>query len=291
MVNSSKPSEAETAILCFERWSGLTVVVHDFTGRLQPVLPPARLRHGQPLCQAVKTGPHAQTCLEWEVQRLRPLLLQEPGGRLRVCHAGFVELVVPVLLAQGLALVLFAGQRLADPELSSGLGADRDTPAATLPWAKHTAMPPTISAADAAHALEGLRQLAWRLRGLLTDFHEYQAPASAWAASPSLERRRAILGFIDQQHRRPLALSDLATHLGIGPHRTAHVVRELCAKTFVGLVTEARLRTACALLHTTDLPVPVIAERSGFGDSNHFHRLFRRHFATTPHRFRQTMDA
>ena len=48
------------------------------------------------------------------------------------------------------------------------------------------------------------------------------------------------------------------------------------------------MRIASGLLQTTDLTVPEIAARSGFGDANHFHRLFFRQFATTPHRYRQS---
>jgi AraC-like DNA-binding protein len=279
-------SEAETAIRCYERWSGLVVVVHDLTGRLAPLLPPGRIWHTQPLCKVMKTSPLNDTCTQWEIHRLRPLLAQDPVGRIQVCHAGLVELVVPVLLTQRLALVLFAGQRLAGDDLM----AEHDAPSDHAPWSKRLPLPAPIAAAEAAHALEGLRQLAARLHLWLEGHHDLQHEphgAGAWSAGPALERRRAILGFIDQHHGHALSLGDLADHLGIGPHRTAHVVRELCDKTFVELVTEARLRTACSLLLTSDLPVPEIAARSGFGDANHFHRVFRRHHGITPHRYRR----
>ena len=284
------PSEVETAIRCYERWSGLAVAVHDLTGRLAPLLPPPRRWHTRPLCQAVKTSPHDPRCVAWEITNLRPLLAQDPAGRVRVCHAGLVELVVPVHLAERLALVLFAGQRLPGPDLR----AERDAPStAPSAWTGRIALPTRISADEAQHALEGLRQLAARLHAWLDGHHGLRpaADADGWRAAPAVERRRAILGFIDTNHVRPLALADLAAHLGVGPHRAAHVVRELCDRTFIELLTEARLRTAASLLHTTDLAIPEIAQRSGFGDANHFHRVFRRQHGTTPHRFRRSPQA
>jgi AraC-like DNA-binding protein len=278
-------SEAERAIRCYEHWSGLTVVVHDLMGGLEGQLTTTRTRHDQPLCRAMKTGPHHHRCVAWEINRLRPLLAAEPTGRILVCHAGLAEAVVPHLVGGRLALVLFAGQRLPAPGLPGPGHADllveTDPSPTPNPFARHARLPVRWSAEDAAFALEGLRQLAARLGQLA-----HALPGRAWPESPARDRRRQILDFLNDRCTGELRLADLAAHLGLAPHRTAHVVRELCDRTFVALLTTARMRIAAGLLHTTDLAIPAIAKCSGFGDANHFHRLFRRHFGTTPHRYR-----
>jgi len=279
-ADPARLSDAERAIRCYEHWSGLTVVVHDLMGGLEGQLTATHTRHDGPLCRAMKTGPHNHRCIAWEIHRLRPLLAAEPTGRILVCHAGLAEAVVPHLLGGRLALVLFAGQRLPSPARADHLVETDPTPT-PKPFGRHARLPARWTAEDAGFALEGLRQLAARL-GQLAHAH----PDRPWPESPARDRRRQILDFLNDRCTGELRLADLAAHLGLAPHRTAHVVRELCDRTFVALLTTARMRIAAGLLHTTDLAIPDIAKRSGFGDANHFHRLFRRHFGTTPHRYR-----
>ncbi len=282
-------SEPERALRCYERWSGLQVVVHDLVGGLTGQLPPTRHRHEQALCRAVKTGPHGARCLAWEIPRLRSVLAAEPTARIQVCHAGLVELVAPLLFAGRLGVVLFAGQRLPGGDLEAAA----DPVRSPVTWSHRASMPARWSADEAEFALEGLRQLGARLRAWLGEQPHLalgtgQADSGQTGGGPTLDRRRSILDFIALQCTGQLSLTDLATHLQVGPHRAAHVVRDLCGTTFVALVTDARMRIASSLLHTTDLAVPEVARRSGFGDANHFHRLFRRRFGTTPHRYRNT---
>nr|MBA3845626.1 helix-turn-helix transcriptional regulator [Planctomycetota bacterium] len=137
---------------------------------------------------------------------------------------------------------------------------------------------------EAQQALEGLRQLGARLRQWLDEV--LGARADQRLPAPS-DRRQSIHGFIAGEHRRGIGLADLARHLGLSPNRAAHVVRALCGRTFVQLLTEARLRTACTLLARTDLNVGDVATRSGFGDADHFHRVFRRSLMTTPAAYRR----
>ncbi|HYE06789.1 MAG TPA: helix-turn-helix domain-containing protein [Planctomycetota bacterium] len=270
--------EVEEAIGCFERWSGLAVTVHDLVGALGPHLAPTRQWHDTAPCQAVKHSPHAGKCMAWDAGRVRSEIADLPRGRIQVCHAGLVELAVPVRRGGRLELVLFAGQRSA----GAGLRAARDDQPAT-PLPSGSPRPPPIDQRDAAHALEGLRQLGARLR-LCLDAMLGEVDGALPAPS---DRRHAIHGFIRAEHHRAIGLADLARHLRLSPHRAAHVVRALCGRTFVDLLTEARLRTACAMLIHTELIVADVAGRSGFGDVDHFHRVFRRRLRTTPAAYRR----
>lgn len=271
--------EIEAAIGCYERWSGLAVTVHDLVGELRPYLAPTRQWHGTERCQAVKHSPHGGKCLAWDAGRVRSDLAADGNGRVQICHAGFVELVAPVRRGDRLELVLFAGQRSAAP----GLRAMRDDqPPTVLPGV--SPRPAAIDQRAATHALEGLRQLGARLRLWLDEVLGQAEPTRLPAPS---DRRQAIHGFIRGEHQHGVGLADLARHLGLSAHRTAHVVRATCGRTFVDLLTEARLRTACALLIHTDLVVGDVARRSGFGDTDHFHRVFRRRLRTTPAAYRR----
>jgi AraC-like DNA-binding protein len=266
-------AEPEAAIACYEQWSGLAVAVHDVGGVLGSHLRRGRHWHETPLCQLMKDSAHGARCLRWDIDRLRPTLAERPGGVMRVCHAGMLELVVPVLRGGGLELVLFAGQRTAGADLT----VERDD--LVTAWPARTRLPPAMDAASARQALEGLRQLGARLR-LWLDEHAHAR------ASAALPRGQAIRRFIAAHHREEIGLADLARHLGLSLHRAAHVVRESCGRTFVELVTDARVASACALLRHSDRPVAELAGACGFGDPDHFHRVFRRRMGITPHRYR-----
>jgi len=272
-------TDPEVAITCYERWSGLRITLHDLGGALGPHLAPSRQWHAEALCQTIKNGPHGHRCIRWEIDDLRPIIADQPAGAVRICHIGLVELVVPVVRHDRLELVLFAGPRGAGADLIG----ERDSVPTVLP--ARARQPPAMGRAEATQALEGLRQVAARLRLWLD---EHAAAQHTLVRQPgAVDRALAIRRFIAAEHRRAIGLADLARHLGLSAHRTAHVVREQCGRTFVALLTEARLGSACALLRHTDLSVAAVATGSGFGDPDHFHRVFRHAIGTTPRRYRE----
>jgi AraC-like DNA-binding protein len=273
-------AEPEAAIACYERWSALSVAVHDLGRALAPHLGPDRQWHTGALCALMKNGAHGARCLTWDDHGLHPRVGAHPRGLVRRCHAGLVELVAPVLRRDRLELVLFAGQRSAGDDLAL----DEQDPERT-PWPSRTRLPAALGAEEATHALEGLRQLGARLARWIDEHGEAargRADRPAHAA-----RGLAIRAFIQHEHRHAIGLIDLASHLGLSLHRAAHVVRAECGSTFVALLTEARLRSACALLRHSRLTIAEVARECGFGDSDHFHRVFRRRRGTTPARFRE----
>lgn len=285
MVSSTHPPtagdpylEPEEAIRCYESWSGMAVTVHDLAGALKAYLGPTRQVHASETCVAVKRATNNAPCIRWDTDQLRATLTVEPRGRVHVCHAGLVEMVAPVMRGGALELVLFAGQRSPAP----GLRALRDPGLGGFPIDPIRLA--EIGDDEAAHALEGLRQLGSRLRVWLDE--TLGGLASGRMPAPT-DRNQAILRFIHDEHHRGIGLADLARHLDLSVHRAAHVVKAACGRTFIALLTEARLRSACAMLTHTDLPVPEVAQRSGFGDADHFHRVFRRRMQTTPGRFRR----
>jgi len=270
--------EPELAIGCFESWSGLTVTVHDLHGRLEPYLASTRHWHAAPLCAAIKRSPQGTKCIAFDAVRVHADASRFPDGRIQVCHAGLVEAVHPVRRGDQLELILFAGQR----SLGAGLAAARD-PQEPSPLPDGAPRPVRLGHDEAQLVLEGLRQLGARLRLWLD---ERTSPAVAQRLPAPSDRRGQISQFIADRHHEGVGLDDLARGLGLSRHRTAHVVKALFQRTFIDLLTEARLRSACAMLMHTALTIPDLARRSGFGDADHFHRVFRTHLHTTPGRYR-----
>ncbi len=237
------------AIACYERLHGLLVTVHDLDGRLRSQVGPERLSHRHPRCIAAKADGSAR-CVAADVDRLPAEVPWDAAGILRRCPFGVREAVVVSRRDGRIAWTLFAGPLTGD-------GAD---------------------------ALEGLRQLAARLR-LWEDAHA-ALPAGRRVergGSGDLAGRRAtILRWIELHHRDGAGLDDLAAALGLSRSQASRAVSAACGRGLRDLLTAARIGTARALLTGTDLPVADIAVRSGFGDRSHFHRAFRSVTGMTP---------
>lgn len=69
---------------------------------------------------------------------------------------------------------------------------------------------------------------------------------------------------------------------------TRSLYRSLAAAgcSYRGLLDEARTARACRLLHETDAPIHLIAERLGYADASNFSRCFKRWCGVTPRDYR-----
>ena len=266
----------EQAIRCYEAWSGLNVCVHDLDGgRLAAVLHPSRAFHCPGPCIAVKQTVLTDRCYAFEVTDLRPQAYRWPEGRIHRCHAGMVEWMMPILDGRRPLVILFAGQRQAGADLTPDPDArQQDAPARQLP---------PCSGEQAALLLEGLRQLAARLRLWLED----RRPGPT---DQPQSRAHQIQTFIARHHTAALTLGDLAQALHLSKDRAAHAVREATGRSWTELLIETRLRSATELLRSSDAPITSVALASGFNDLAHFHRVFKRHLGISPGRYRRDRE-
>ena len=271
-MHEAASSVPQVAFAAFERMTGLHVAVHDGSGRLWPLLPPDRFEHLNPVCRSIKNL-RQSACTAFDSKLVHQRATGHPQGFIKVCHAGLVEWVV---LARCGAL-LFAGVRRPGPGLDQVVS-DPAPLSHAGPWTAAAARLPAVSGDEAATTLELLRQLAARLDQWATD----ESPITGQKARPV-----AIRHFIQKHHSNAtLSLDDLAQHLGISTSRAGHAVREACGKTFIALLTEARLGTAAGLLRHTDLAVERVATHSGFGNRTHFHAVFSRAMHVSPGAYR-----
>lgn len=290
---SSAPLHA--AIQAFEAAQGLRISVHDIGGRLAGFLPPDRFRHQDHRCQLVKTTGHKTACVQSDGPALYPRLVSRGDVVLHICHAGLLECVGPLIVDGRLDAVLYAGVLHPGSQLARTQLTVDDLPSVPIlvepPCAAAQRLldadpaPPLPSLRHLALTAEHLRQLLARLRQWL---HEHASLSSDELASDAwIQRRSRIERFILYRHTSPVRLADLAAELGLSSDRAGHAVRESCGCNWSALLTATRLATAETLLTDTDLPVAEVAERSGFAQAAHFHRMFRKHRGLSPGAFRR----
>jgi transcriptional regulator GlxA family with amidase domain len=84
-----------------------------------------------------------------------------------------------------------------------------------------------------------------------------------------------------------LSVETLAAQVGMSPRNFARVFRSEVGTTPAAVVEALRVEAARTLLETSDLVIPVIAERVGFQRPETLHRAFQRRVGTTPGNYRQ----
>jgi DNA-binding response OmpR family regulator len=87
---------------------------------------------------------------------------------------------------------------------------------------------------------------------------------------------------------RGTLVSELATHLGVGPRRLRRLFLERFGRTPKAYLREVRIAQAQHLLLTTDLLVSAVAARAGFNSTTYFNGTFKRMVGMTPRKFRET---
>lgn len=280
------PGIPSRAIAAFERATGLRLCFHDLRRSLWPFTEPERNEHTNPVCGLVKKAGRHAACIAFDARGIKERATECRDGVVKRCHAGIVELFLPVFIDDRLEWLFFAGLRRAAPGLRIAVQ-DADHTAAG-PWAPAVARLPTLDDDSAQHALELLRQLAARLTAWRMTLQQALPAVATRGAQPTTARRTAILWFLTKRHPESgLRLADLARHLDLSEDRAGHVVQEVCGASFSTLLADLRLRSACGLLTLSDLPLREVARQSGFANRGHFFAAFRNAMGTTPAVFRR----
>lgn len=191
--------------------------------------------------------------------------------------------VSPLAWAHHPILALFA---LATPPASADADADADAdanvPDAERPrWSgwlteleQELSEPGRLGAREAASALlTRILVAAARL-----------APSAPLPPDPLVTR---VFDEIEATFREPVSASDVARALGYTPGHLTTVVRERTGRTLLDWITERRMTEVRRMLRDTDLPLGVVAARTGLRDATYLVRRFKDRYGTTPDRWRR----
>lgn len=97
----------------------------------------------------------------------------------------------------------------------------------------------------------------------------------------------AVRNEIDREFTSPLSVSELAKRHFISEDHLIHEFRRVTGYSPGRYILMNRLTYAQELLLSTPDPIPIIAQKCGFGDTNHFIRTFRKQFGVPPGQYRK----
>jgi AraC family transcriptional regulator len=107
----------------------------------------------------------------------------------------------------------------------------------------------------------------------------FPTPHKGGLSRPNLRR---VLSYIEANLRHDLRLSELASIANLSIFHFARSFRESTGGTPHQYITQRRVQTARALLHSPEWSIQQIASATGFIDASQFTKLFKRNTGVTP---------
>lgn len=96
----------------------------------------------------------------------------------------------------------------------------------------------------------------------------------------------ATLKHIRDHMDRELGRDEVARQVGVSPGHLSELLKERTGRSFVELLRETRVQSACELLAQTEKPLSEIAAACGFCDQSYFTHVFKDMRGMTPKQYR-----
>jgi LacI family transcriptional regulator len=94
------------------------------------------------------------------------------------------------------------------------------------------------------------------------------------------------LSYIHRNRSRSFTVSDIADTVGVSRRNLEVKFRRATGRTILAEVQRIRLNHAKRMLRETDLPIPRIAESSGYSSASYLTQVFRKEVGVSPARYR-----
>lgn len=261
--------DIKAALCSFEAVFRCHVSFHDL-GPLRSCLAlNSRLLHLNSFCDHVKRlgRKSAWQCADFDTNSVRERLHSASAPFFKLCYAGALELVAPIVQHDRLAGVMFVGP------FAPAAGWFDDEATLRHPLAK-TALHGDLREFRLDEA-DNLRNMASLLAAGIQN--ALSADEQAGGAS---HLERAKLFFDREFARSDLRLEDLAVWLGLSKSRCSQLLRQYFDKGFPVLLAERRMEQ---LLRETALNTETVGKLCGYPDSPYFFRVFKlQHGGETP---------
>jgi AraC-like DNA-binding protein len=240
---------------------------------------------GNPICCIIRgTTEGARRCKECD-RRHHAMAGAAGVAHVYPCHAGFIDMAIPVMIHGTHVATVSSGQVL--PE--------RPSPAAFARMARHLrwlkAPPKRLRAA--------YNRAPWMPRSRLNEVMKLlelfarQMYSSAWRireleASHEHPAIRAARTLVEKRYTDPeFTLGETAEVAGLSAAHFSHLFHKITGVTFTGYVQSRRIEAAKQLLHETDRSITEVCFACGFNSLTHFNRVFRRGTGGSPSEFRR----
>lgn len=105
---------------------------------------------------------------------------------------------------------------------------------------------------------------------------------------PSLDLHRfhTITSYIELHYQQKISLSDIASTVNLCESECCRTFRRVTGISIFEYLQDYRIKKACDLLAETDDRIHEVADAVGYGDPNHFSKVFRKRIGVSPRQYR-----
>ena len=93
--------------------------------------------------------------------------------------------------------------------------------------------------------------------------------------------------YINDNFAKDITLNDVAKHVFLNPIYFSSYFKKMTGEKYSDYLTNVKIQKARQLLCDTDIKIPVVAEMSGFRDTNYFYKIFKNSTGLTPLEYRK----
>lgn len=129
------------------------------------------------------------------------------------------------------------------------------------------------------------RLLLLKVLDLMTDHHLLLTTS---LPGSQINLQREMLAYIQEHFTEKLSLKELSSKFHLSEKYISRYFKEHFKLTFSDYINHLRLTCAKRLLETTKLPVTEVALCAGFPNVSHFIRMFKRHYGSSPLKYRNS---
>ncbi|CAH1195546.1 HTH-type transcriptional activator RhaR [Paenibacillus auburnensis] len=106
----------------------------------------------------------------------------------------------------------------------------------------------------------------------------------------NLHYSEKIMKWIEEHYQEEVNLDQLAAETHLSKSYVSRIFHQETGSRLVDYLTARRIKQACRLLTTTDLPVEQIGITVGFPNASYFNKLFKKMLGTTPLKYRKSNE-
>ncbi|WP_020410880.1 AraC family transcriptional regulator [Hahella ganghwensis] len=126
--------------------------------------------------------------------------------------------------------------------------------------------------------------------GIIAESQPRILASANFQSEPVVAREQKVLNevleYVHERFQEALSLGMMASISNMSTSTFVRFFRKHMNQSFISYVTQLRLGHVCSELVGTDLPIALIADRTGFTNLSNFNRLFRKYKGMTPKAFR-----
>ena len=262
--------------------TGIAIAICHTDGNVAKLLCPEQ--NFNPICREILSSPQGrEKC--YATNRLYCGRAAKAQKGLRYyCHAGLVDMAVPIYIDGAHIATINAGQMLT--EKTSKKGFDNLLQ-------KLDGIPCDINKLQNAYERTTYTPIdkLERIFELLSFFAEYFCEVGqrlkSSSGNPKYPQIASAQKFIKENYDKTISLSDVAQHVHLSENYLSRLFRKATGTTFVNYLNSIRINQAKKLLLSTDRHVTKIAFEIGFNNLPHFNRTFRALQKCSPSDFRK----